>query len=258
MPSYARNIFYCMVCWCVILYLNLCLISHVCILLLPIKLCYVGNYVVPDSHIPNMLRFTHVYVPIFIQVNRPAVLMSNVTLADFCPEIPPLGNQNAIIYNLCLNNALSLLQAMRTVSLVLNNEQCINAAIPFFCKAVFSLCSDDSFVAEDLEEECIHVRDNNCTIEWRILENIFNVPVPSCESFVVNGTLTFTKAPPLTCPDQFDFFCDSVCLPLCPDFSQYSQVANVTNYALLVVFELIGLIGGVITLIVCLLNRKKM
>ena len=193
-----------------------------------------------------------------MQANRQAVLKLNKTLSDFCPEIPPLGNQDQSTYNLCLNSALFLVQAIHTVSLVLSNEQCNNAAIPFFCKAVFSLCSDDSFIAEDLEEECVHVRDDNCTIEWRVLENIFSVPIPSCESFVANGTLMFTKAPPLTCPDQFNVFCDSVCLPSCPEFSQYSEVANVTNYALMVVFELIGLISGVITLIACLFNRKKM
>ena len=182
--------------------------------------------------------------------------MSNVTLSDFCPEIPSLGNQDESTYNLCLNDALFLVQAIHTASL--NNDQCNNAAIPFFCKAIFSLCSDNTFVAEDLEEECVNVRDDNCTIEWRVLENIFSVPIPSCESFIANGTLTFTTAPLLTCPDQFNVFCNSVCLPSCSDFSLFSEDATFINYAFMVIFELIGLISGVITLIACLFNRKKM
>ena len=169
-----------------------------------------------------------------MQANRQTVLKSNKTLSDFCHEISPLGNQD--------ENISLIVQVIRTVSVMLNNEQCINAVIPFFCKAVFS-----SY--EDLEEECVHIRDNNCTTEWRVLENIFNVSIPGCKS---------TKAKPLNCPDQFSVFCDSVCLPSCPDFSQFSEVANVTNYAVMVIFELIGLISGVITLVACLFNRKKM
>lgn len=123
---------------------------------------------------------------------------------------------------------------------------------------MFSLCSDDSYVV-DLEEECVQVRDNNCTIEWRVLENIYGVSIPSCESFSVGGTLTFDKAPPVnTCPDQFDLYCDSVCLPSCEDFSQFSDEATVVSYALIITFQLTGVISGVITLIGCLFNRKKM
>lgn len=197
-----------------------------------------------------------------IQADRKAISMSNLTLADFCPEIPSLGSQNELFYNTCLRSSQSLVQAIHAINLVLNNEQCSNAAVPFFCNATFLLCGDDSFDVSsfnmDLKKECLQVRDNDCTIEWRILENIFNVPIPSCESFAVNKNLTFSKAPALTCPDQFNVFCDSVCLPSCEDFSQYSDDATLASYVLVFVFQLIGLISGVITLIACLFNRKKM
>ena len=184
--------------------------------------------------------------------------MPNIALADFCPQIPPLGNQTEFNYIMCLNRTLSLVQAMRAISLMMNNEECTNATVSFFCKAVFSLCSDESIIAEDLEEECVDVRDNNCTIEWRVVENIFNVSLPSCESLAANRTVVWSKAPPLTCPEQFNVFCNSFCLPTCPDFFQFSQVATVANYVLLIVFELLGIISGVITLIACLFNREKM
>ena len=142
--------------------------------------------------------------------------------------------------------------------MALNNEECSAAAMPFFCSAMFSLCSDDSYVV-DLEEECVQVRDDNCTLEWRVLENIYDVSIPSCDSFSVDGTLTFDEAPPAnTCPDQFDLYCDSVCLPSCEDFSQFSREATVVSFALIITFQLTGVISGVITLIGCLFNRKKM
>ena len=175
-----------------------------------------------------------------MQANRQPDLNLN-TLSYFCPEILPLGNQDENI----LNRELPLFQAIHNISLMLSNEQC---DISFFCKAVLSSYGDGAD-HEDLEEECVHIRDNNCTTEWRVLENIFNVSIPGCVS---------TKAKPPDCPDQFNVFCDSFCLPSCPDFSQYSEVANVTNYAVMVTFELIGLISGVITLVACLFNRKKM
>lgn len=184
--------------------------------------------------------------------------MSNSTLADFCPEIPPIGNQSEFIYNLCLESSLSLVEAVHAINLALNNEECNIAAVPFFCDAMFSLCSDDSYVV-DLEQECIQVRDENCTTEWRVLENIFDVSIPSCESFSANGALSFAKAPALdTCPDQFNVYCDSVCLPSCEDFSQFSHDATVASYALIITFQLTGVVSGVITLIGCLFNRKKM
>ena len=183
--------------------------------------------------------------------------LSNLTIADYCPEVKPHGNQNESSYNICLNISLSLIQALHAVNLVLENEECIKAAIPFLCNATFLLCSDNSLVL-DLKEECIQVRDDYCTTEWRVLENIFNAPIPSCDSFSVNANLTFAKAPPLTCPDQFDTFCDSVCLPSCKDFSQNSHAATVVSHVLTIIFEAVGLISGVITLIACLFNREKM
>ena len=200
-----------------------------------------------------------VHVRIFTQADFEPAPLPNLTIADYCPGVKPHGNQNESSYNICLNLSLSLIQALHAVNLVLQNEECNNAAIPFLCNATFSLCSDNRLsLGLDLKEQCMQVRDDKCTIEWRVLENIFNVPIPSCDSFSVNGTLTFAKAPQLTCPDQFDAFCDSVCLPSCGEFSQNSYDATVASRVLTIIFEVIGLISGVITLLACLFNREKM
>jgi len=141
---------------------------------------------------------------------------------------------------------------------VLRNKQCNNSALPFFCKVVFSLCGDDSSFIMDLMEECITVRDNDCPVEWRVLENIFDISIPSCESYIANRNITFTKAPPPKCPDQFDVFCGSLCLPVCEQYSQVSHDATIASTVLTIIFLIIGLMGGVITLITCICNREKM
>jgi len=152
---------------------------------------------------------------------------------------------------------LQLVLAVNSVlNNVLNNDQCNSSAVPFFCNATYSLCGDGSYMM-DISEKCVQVRDNDCPIEWRVLENFFNVSFPNCRSFSENG-----EAPPLNCSDQFDVFngslCLPLCLPLCSEFSQISRNAAVTANALTILFEVIGLIGGVITLIACFFNRKTM
>ena len=146
---------------------------------------------------------------------------------------------------------------MLAVTTALNNDQCSSSAVPFFCNATYSLCGDDTYMM-DISEECVQVRDNDCAIEWRVLENFFGASIPDCGSFSENGNLSFSKAPKLNCSDQFDVFCGSMCLPVCSEFSQLSHGAAVTSNVLTILFQAIGLIGGAITLIACVLNRKAM
>jgi len=174
-----------------------------------------------------------------------------------CPEVPSLTTQNNISYQLCLNLSQSLIQSVLALNTALNNDQCNSSAVPFFCNATLSLCGDDSYTM-DISEECEQVRDNDCAIEWRILENLFDASIPDCGSFSEGHDLSFFKAPLLNCSDQFDVFCGSMCLPLCSEFSQTSHGATVTSTALTILFEIIGIISGVVTLIACIFNRKTM
>ena len=148
---------------------------------------------------------------------------------------------------------------MDTINSVLKNEQCNNSAVPFFCDAMYFLCGgDDVAVDDDLMEECVEVRDNDCPVEWRVLENLFDANIPSCESYAANKSLTFAKAPPLKCPNQFNAFCGSVCLPVCEEYSQVPQDAAVAFDVLTAMFIIIDLIGGLVTLAACFCNREKM
>ena len=192
-----------------------------------------------------------------LQANTGSVSLPSTSLGEVCPEVPPLTTQDEAFYQLCLNQSQSLVQSVLAINTALNNDQCNSSAVPFFCNATYSLCGDDTYMM-DISVECVQVRDNDCAIEWRVLENFLGVPIPDCGSFSEDGNLSFTKAPPLNCSDQFDVFCDSMCLPVCSEFSQISHDAAVTSNALTILFEVIGLIGGVITLIACVFNRKTM
>ena len=147
---------------------------------------------------------------------------------------------------------------MHEIISVLRNKQCNNTALPFFCDAMFLLCGDDNNSTVDLREECIKVRDDDCPIEWRVLENVFDATLPSCDSYTTNRSITLEKAPPLKCPSQFDVFCGSVCLPVCEKYSQISRDATIASNALIIMFIITGIIGGFITLIACFFNRDKM
>ena len=140
---------------------------------------------------------------------------------------------------------------------MLRNKQCNNTALPFFCDAMFLLCGDDNSTV-DLREECIKVRDDDCPIEWRVLENILDATLLSCESYTTRRNITLAKAPPLTCPSQFDVFCGSVCLPVCEKYSQVSYDATIASNVLIIMFIIIGILGGCITLMACFFNRDKM
>ena len=177
---------------------------------------------------------------------------------QFCSEFPPLLTQNQAAYNICLTSALALLQSLQSINSVLNNKQCQNSAIPFFCNATQVLCSDQNRFVVGLEENCVQVRDYDCTSEWRAYEMFFNRTLPDCTSFAKDGNLTFSKAPTLVCPETFDLYCGSFCLPSCKNFFQLSTDAIIAANAIRIALIALGMLGGVFNLIVCILNRRKM
>jgi len=181
--------------------------------------------------------------------------LPNISLDDVCPQIPPLTTQNEDFYKVCLIQSLRLVKSVYAVNMVLNNSRCNTSALPFFCDATYLLCGDETSMI-NISEVCIQVRDDYCAVEWRVLENFLSITIPDCGSY--SGNLTFTKAPPLDCPDQFDTFCGSLCLPVCSKFYQISQNAATASDALTIAFEAIGIIGGIITLLACVFNWKKM
>ena len=191
-------------------------------------------------------------------MNTTSRSLPNISLDDVCPQVPPLTTQDETFYEICLSQSLRLIKSVHAVNMAFNNSQCNSRASPFFCNATYSLCGDGTYMIMDISEVCLQVRDHDCAVEWRVLENFLNIPIPDCDSYSEDGNLSFAKAPSLNCPDQFDTFCGSLCLPVCSEFYQISENAAAISDALTIAFEAIGITGGIITLVACVFNRKKM
>ena len=147
-----------------------------------------------------------------------------------------------------------ILQPVHDLSLLLGNVQCSEAIVQFFCNAI-SEADNDSFI---LIKECLIVRDNKCAAEWRIAENFFDVPLPSCNSFNESANFTIARAPVLSCPEDFGIFCGSLCQPLCAEISLFNDVATAAYEVLNIILHTMSVIAGVITLIACCVHRRKM
>jgi len=149
---------------------------------------------------------------------------------------------------------LEVLRPVHDLSLLLGNGQCSEAILQFFCNAI-NIVDNDNYT---LIKECLRVRDNECATEWRIAEVFFNVSLPDCNSFDRDANFITTRAPTLSCPDDFGVFCGSLCQPLCAEFSLFNDAATVAYEVLNIILHTLSLIGGVVTFLACCLRKRKM
>jgi len=157
----------------------------------------------------------------------------------------------------CDESAITGLSWIYTVGLYVENTVCYYDALSFFCNATILLCNGNSS-SVDLTEECEEVRDNKCASEWRIVESFFSAAVPDCMSYREGRNLTFSRAPSLPCPSEFDHFCGSTCLPVCDGhYLLTDNNLDLAFYVLAIVTATISLMGGVITLIACYCNQQR-
>ena len=186
-----------------------------------------------------------------LQVDFPEAQAIELLLQECRTTVIGLSNLN------CDESAITGLSLIFATGWYMENTECYYDSLQFFCNATLLLCNGNSS-SVDLTEECEEVRDNKCASEWRIVESFFNVTAPNCISYEEEGNLTFSKAPPLPCPSEFDHFCGSTCLPVCD--GHYLLTKNTLDrcfYILAVVCGTISLIGGVITLIACYYNQDR-
>ena len=137
----------------------------------------------------------------------------------------------------------------------LNNHQCTETSLLFFCNATYALCGDDN--NQSLSEGCVQVRDDTCVAEWRIVDNLLSNSTLNCTVFENGNDSTLSIAPTLMCPDNFEIVCNSFCLPSC----NYNPTGNNNGNVFRVwqsLFSIFTLIGGMITLIMCFVKREKM
>jgi len=131
--------------------------------------------------------------------------------------------------------------------------------LSFFCNATLLLCNGNSS-SVDLTEECEEVRDNKCASEWRIVESVCNRTVPDCESYTTEGdNITHSKTPLLPCPNGFDHFCGSLCLPVCGEYFLATEGTPIYYFRFVVAIGgMLAMITGIISLIVCCYNSHKL
>ena len=133
---------------------------------------------------------------------------------------------------------------------VFTNQFCANATYELFCGALEYCSIGYDIAARSLL--CTIARQKLCTAEWRILEvNNRSEELIDCQGF---GE---TSQP--NCTEQFDLADNnSVCLPLCKEFSQYGTSYTDFIVGLSAIAHLVNVIGGIIVIIACVLNRTKM
>ena len=177
------------------------------------------------------------------QVTNQETLQGQLTtlLISFCNESNPADGYLQLL----------TLQAVYELSVVLENGQCSDAISQFYCNAI----DDDS---HDLITECLEVRDDTCAAEWRMVESFIDLTLPSCDGFYGANNFTSEKAPALSCPADFGVFCGSLCQPLCAEFSLFSDAATVAYKVLNIMFHVVAIIAGVVTILACCVHRTKM
>lgn len=187
------------------------------------------------------------------QISNPEFFQTsvNITLISLCNESELCSNCYDIEFVELLNQ---ILQPVYELSFALGNGQCGEAVLQFFCN-VIDVIDDDG---QALFQQCLEVRDDKCAAEWRIAEIFFDVPLPSCDSFNGSSNFTFERAPVLSCPDDFGIFCGSLCQPLCARISLFNDAATVAYEVINIILHTISVVAGVITILVCCIQRKKM
>ena len=149
----------------------------------------------------------------------------------------------------CTEDVIYTYESLKVAS-ALTNPFCVKGTYPAFCKAL-TLCSNgDDTVARGLL--CARIRQNYCTAEWRIME------VNNRSEYLIDCTRFGPTSKP-TCVEQFELADgDSVCLPLCKDFSQHSERSTDAIVGLHGFVHLVNVLGGIIVFVACAVNRKKM
>ena len=156
-------------------------------------------------------------------------------------------------------SAVTALAFVYSLGIMLDRRSCVEDGMSFFCNSTAVLCGNASG-SSMLTEECVEIRDNDCAMEWRIVGNLLpNVSVPDCSSFDTDANLTFSVAvSPRTCPNNFDVFCDTFCLPVCGEASPYSDSITSFHNVWSILMFAISVAGGTVAFIAFYLKRETM
>ena len=137
-------------------------------------------------------------------------------------------------------------EALRTVNLPSSQLFCTDRVETLFCDALME-CGNESCVKDIV---CQQVRQEYCTAEWRMLEAHNQTDqLIDCTDYEETATLD--------CNDQFGNN-GTLCVPLCEEFSQYSEDYTKFRIVFYPICVIINVIGGIIVIAFSFRKRKKM
>lgn len=151
--------------------------------------------------------------------------------------------------------------ANNALSSRLTSSECRNRFLSFLCAHFVRPCDIDdpsAMAIQPTAQECKEIRDDVCSAEWKLLElSLFNNLIPNCSDFIGSDDTTDIR-PNVVCNEQFGLYCDSLCLPLCKEFSQNSDGLTLLQDILFIFAGLSSLIGGTIVIIISIYRRNSM
>ena len=143
----------------------------------------------------------------------------------------------------------------------LTSSDCRNKFLSFLCAHLVRPCNDtdpNAIAIQPTAQECKEIRDEVCSAEWKLLElSPFRNFIPNCSIFSGSDDITDIR-PNVVCNDQFELYCDSLCLPLCKEFSQNSDGLTLLQDILFIFAGVSSLVGGTIVIIISIYRRNSM
>ena len=153
----------------------------------------------------------------------------------------------------------SIIEAIREHA----GQKCKQIAIPFICQYIYPPCLDNGSYQLITGEQCLYVKDEMCKTEWPIAEAYSPGLLPNCEIFVNQTSEDYVRlqqnvSNETFCIDQFDTYCDKLCVPSCKHFSQYDEATTSYRKAIDIIASIIGLIGGTLFIIIAVRRRENL
>ena len=143
------------------------------------------------------------------------------------------------------------------------SKECLAVVMPFLCQYVYPPCDGNGSAQFITQEQCVSIRDGVCNSEWNFaMATSFGSLLPVCEAFENNNNFSLVArgtniSDTSSCHYQFKRFCGA-CLPLCGEFSQYSDQVELSERIVIIIAAVLALTGGTIVLIAGVVRRKEM
>ena len=143
----------------------------------------------------------------------------------------------------------------------LTSAECRDKFMSFLCADFLVPCdlnNSNAMVTRPTASECKEIRDDICFAEWKLLElSLYAELLPNCSNYDDSND-DMDSRPDQVCNDQFKLYCDSLCLPLCKEFSQNSEGLTLLQDILFIFAAISSLIGGTIVIIIAIYRRDSM